>query len=836
MRALELFNSTGEFWGTNLMEEQSTTIRYMVTRSCLEEGIMRLLKYNQHYFPQDGIVKLTDDHGNEYDVEIDHENMCVWNLGPLYDDFSLGVNDVLLLHPVTAQPPYSHFWVSAEIDPHQSSINRNLQGKPKQRARSPLKKKSMLPKVGELLTPPWGLPPELNPRLNFDNLDVEATLEGLPLFEVLGDLEREQHQWEAQHGWVKDKPLLEEEIIRPDSQSTDAELGFARSSMFGPTASQTPNIQIPWDEIGQNFESSLPLPEPITEKPTTEEATQAPTQPIEQPKTSQSETDLENFEQTETANDDASKANNPLSDDQDSKGETSNFLSELIEREVAREEALAKETQEWAAKEKAAMLAAQTALVSSSAQAPTKQSQPDPTQDTKPDSNQLVSPVTDPAQAPSLAPSIKAEVFSAKVAIPEQATSLTAKPDTDTSLSQSEHLPDTPELQEESDVKEWHETTADTTSTEEQEQLPPLPKEQPLEEPLDIYRDQPLAEELSYQPEGFKRQPELNLQAADTDAKSASTTTDYLGDFAYQDRPVDSTERTPLATPNKPAANKSPSQPSKRPSEPTSKPVSNQASQRPSQPTTKPAGPTRQRVLDLPKELSELASHNHPLPSSLLEQVAEFAQLTGYRLEQLGSNLIRLNADLGPQFGYRVLLALDRRALEQAAWKQGSEEYHALLVSESESYGKIPRLTKEALLALIEHARLAPLSPVDLHGYWRSGSLDLEGAASISTLANAYLSQRGTFSYVLLALAGQQANSVITLSRLAVRLGSGVNTDDLRAILDTLSKPPFLALTALPNGQYILRRSMPEMLEELVDYSQTMRRKLRQQLDLPEHA
>ena len=136
-------------------------------------------------------------------------------------------------------------------------------------------------------------------------------------------------------------------------------------------------------------------------------------------------------------------------------------------------------------------------------------------------------------------------------------------------------------------------------------------------------------------------------------------------------------------------------------------------------------------------------------------------------------------------------------------------------------------LTREALDALIEHAQLAPLSPVDLRGYWKAGSVDLEAAASVAELVGAHLAQRGAFSAVLLTLAQQPAHSLVSVQRLAERLGSGVNYAELGSILDTLTRAPFLALTPLPGGQYLLRSGVAELLTELADYADGVRRRLR---------
>lgn len=216
------------------------------------------------------------------------------------------------------------------------------------------------------------------------------------------------------------------------------------------------------------------------------------------------------------------------------------------------------------------------------------------------------------------------------------------------------------------------------------------------------------------------------------------------------------------------------------------------------------------------------------IPNQLEDQVCELARLSGYRTEFVGKNLIRLFADLGSKYGYTVLVALDANARTEKVWQEQRDDHHVQVTSEAERLPDVARLTQEALVALIEHARLTPLSPMDLRGYWRAGNLDLESAASIAELVSAHLAQRGAFSYVLLTLAQQPAHSVVSSSRLAERLGSSVSTAELNAILDTLSRPPFLALTPMHGGQYLMRASVPELLSDIIEYAQTIRSRLNQ--------
>ncbi|WP_420594851.1 hypothetical protein [Deinococcus sp.] len=237
--------------------------------------------------------------------------------------------------------------------------------------------------------------------------------------------------------------------------------------------------------------------------------------------------------------------------------------------------------------------------------------------------------------------------------------------------------------------------------------------------------------------------------------------------------------------------------------------------------------PPRPGVSVRPEPAAPVATEPLPSPEltqTVAEQLGELARLTGYQLEELGGDLVRLRADLG-RHGYDVVLALTAAATRQPAFTEGT--YRALLTWEKDAAPPAtPRLTREALGALLEHARLAPLTPIDLRGYWNTASFDLGSVASLAELVSAHLVQRGTFTYVLGTLAQQPAHSVVDTQRLAERLGSGVNRAELHSILETLCRAPFAALMPLPGEQYYLRADIPTLLAELSDYAQGVAKRM----------
>ncbi|WP_425146893.1 hypothetical protein [Deinococcus sp.] len=258
---------------------------------------------------------------------------------------------------------------------------------------------------------------------------------------------------------------------------------------------------------------------------------------------------------------------------------------------------------------------------------------------------------------------------------------------------------------------------------------------------------------------------------------------------------------------------------------PPALPVASVQTESPASRPSADAGQHRAAQTDPVPARDPAAAQRQPPGPQVEGQLADLAKLTGYGFEHLGVGVVRLRASLGSQ-SYSVLIATTPAALTSPAWSEPCD-YMALLTTEDQRPQGIPRFTHAALAALLEHARLAPLTPVDLRGYWNTGSFDQQSVESVAELVSAHLAQRGVFSHVLLTLAQQPAHSLVQATRLAERLGSGVNTAELQSMLETLSRPPFMALTPLPGGQYYLRSEVRDLLGEVGDYAEGMRRRLR---------
>jgi len=132
---------------------------------------------------------------------------------------------------------------------------------------------------------------------------------------------------------------------------------------------------------------------------------------------------------------------------------------------------------------------------------------------------------------------------------------------------------------------------------------------------------------------------------------------------------------------------------------------------------------------------------------------------------------------------------------------------------------KVTRVSVEALEALLESAALSPLTPLELRGYWKAAAIDQDSAQSLSEMAARELGSRGVFSQVLLCLTEFEPHSSIRVSHLIHRLGERVTRADLESILDTLTRPPFLAVSRLGEGEYYLRQSVQDTLTLLGDYA-----------------
>ena len=200
-----------------------------------------------------------------------------------------------------------------------------------------------------------------------------------------------------------------------------------------------------------------------------------------------------------------------------------------------------------------------------------------------------------------------------------------------------------------------------------------------------------------------------------------------------------------------------------------------------------------------------------------------FAKVLGYTVNSSGS-LVFLEAKLGRQ-SYRVALAYGLQgAPDWEALERTEADFRAVLVREDSALEhpknfKVTRVTVEALETLLESAALSPLTPLELRGYWNATAIDQNSAHSLAEIAGRELGSRGIFSQVLLCLTEFEPHSSIRISHLIHRLGERVSRNDLETTLDTLTRPPFLAVSRVGTDEYYLRQSVQDTLTLMGDYA-----------------
>ena len=122
---------------------------------------------------------------------------------------------------------------------------------------------------------------------------------------------------------------------------------------------------------------------------------------------------------------------------------------------------------------------------------------------------------------------------------------------------------------------------------------------------------------------------------------------------------------------------------------------------------------------------------------------------------------------------------------------------------------------------------MGSITPVELRGYWNTDILNAEGARSITEVTSRQLGERGVFSQVMLSLSQYPAHSTFRLEEVLPQLEGVLSHDELLDILMTLTKQPFLALSALPKHEFYVRASTSELLGQISEYARGLQVRLK---------
>ena len=219
----------------------------------------------------------------------------------------------------------------------------------------------------------------------------------------------------------------------------------------------------------------------------------------------------------------------------------------------------------------------------------------------------------------------------------------------------------------------------------------------------------------------------------------------------------------------------------------------------------------RVRVTPYPKEV--LFPHEPLEPPGATEDLRRL----GFQLEE------------GPPWVYRafsgrrrltlVLLRLGEGEVERLKPYRLQGAYTALLAPESQR-DRVPEgvgfVSPEALTRLARLKGRFPLTPWDLEDLLKEGRVDLEAVEALEDRLAAELSERGAFAALLLLLARKPLGEVFLLADLeAEALEEGLVPEVVRQGVEVLAQPPFLLLKRLSPGEFLLRQSVEEALEDL---------------------
>ena len=167
--------------------------------------------------------------------------------------------------------------------------------------------------------------------------------------------------------------------------------------------------------------------------------------------------------------------------------------------------------------------------------------------------------------------------------------------------------------------------------------------------------------------------------------------------------------------------------------------------------------------------------------------------------------------------------------------RTGGADYVAMLVPEERKEAlekelgatRTALVTPEALTRLVSLKKLFPVGPVELERLLKGGRVDEEAVSRLADEVRRWVGERAVFSAVLLALAEYTRQQVFFAEDVLANLGEGRwEPEQVRAVLEALTGPPFLLLERAGAGEYILREPVADNLAHLAEYALSLRSRI----------
>lgn len=225
-------------------------------------------------------------------------------------------------------------------------------------------------------------------------------------------------------------------------------------------------------------------------------------------------------------------------------------------------------------------------------------------------------------------------------------------------------------------------------------------------------------------------------------------------------------------------------------------------------------------------------------PTDLSEQryVKDILRSVGFEVEGLSAGQIRLRADLGrSQYTVFMQLLHEDKQLDWDALMSRRRETSSTYAAVIGEHRDLLRLSAPAGMARttlwawqgfwrLEALQAAlPLSPYDLESHFQRDGLFDHGLERLERAVAKRVAERGAFSSVLSQLARRKAPLLFMLDEV---VDDTTTREEALKVLGLLEQAPFDLISKVTSGEYCLRYSVPESLEQLSDYALSLRARL----------